>query len=151
MATAKKKGSGASRRAASRAGEPATKGSDVDAFLASKSHPLAAEIAEVRALVLGVSPTIREAIKWSSVSFRNERDFFATVHLRARDTVQIVLFTGVKRKATAETGVPVEDPSGIIERWLAKDRCLVSLGAGRGFRANRAAFVALAEAWVRHV
>ncbi len=85
------------------------------------------------------------------MSFRNDNDFFATVHLRAQSTVQIILFTGGKKKATAESGVPVEDPAGIIERWLARDRCLVSLGAGRVSRANRAAFAALAEAWVRHV
>jgi hypothetical protein len=123
----------------------------LDAFLASKAHPLNAELQLVRKAVLGLSPSIREEIKWNSVSFRNEHDFFATVHLRSQSTLQLVLFTGLKKKATAETGVQVVDPSGLIEKWLAKDRCLVSLGAGATFKANRAAFVALLEAWVRFV
>jgi hypothetical protein len=129
-----------------RAGPP-----DVDAFLVSLAHPLEAELQQVRRLMLGLGPSIREEIKWNSISFRNERDFFATVHLRARAAVQLILFTGVKKKATAETGVPVEDPSSLIERWLARDRCLVSLGAGAAFRANRAALAALAAAWLRSV
>ncbi len=124
---------------------------DLDAFLASKAHPLEAEIHQVRRALLSLGPSIREEIKWNSVSFRNEHDFFATVHLRARHTVQLVLFTGLKKKATAETGVTVADPAGLIEKWLAKDRCLVSLGAGPVFTAHRAAFVALAKAWVHFV
>lgn len=124
---------------------------DVSAFLASKAHPLEAEINAIRELMLGMSPSIREEIKWSSVSFRNATDFFCTVHLRAQSSVQLILFTGVKKKATAETGVPVDDPAGIIEKWPAKDRCLVSLGAGSVFHANRAAFLALAKEWIRFV
>lgn len=126
-------------------------GTDIAAFVASKAHPLEAEINTLRELMLGVSPSIREEVKWSSVSFRNANDFFATVHLRARSTVQVILFTGVKKKATAETGVPVDDPAGIIEEWLAKDRCLVSLGAGSEFQANRDALRALVTAWIRFV
>lgn len=125
--------------------------SDVEAFLESKAHPLEAEIHQLRKLMLGLSPSIREEIKWNSVSFRNETDFFATVYLRARSTVQLILFTGVKKKATAETGVPVDDHAGIIEKWLAKDRCLVSLGVGRAFKANREALLALVTAWIRFV
>lgn len=124
---------------------------DVAAFLASKSHPLEAEINTLRKLMLGMSPSVREEIKWNSVSFRNANDFFGTVHLRARSSLQLILFTGVKRKATAETGVPVDDPTGIIEKWLAKDRCLVSLGAGSEFKANQDAFLALAMTWIRFV
>ncbi len=123
----------------------------LDAFLASQAHPLEAEIHEVRKVILGLGPGLREEIKWNSVSFRNENDFFATVHLRSRTTVQLILFTGVKKKATAETGVPVEDPAGLVEKWLAKDRCLVSLGKGAAFEANRAAFAALLGAWIRSV
>jgi hypothetical protein len=125
--------------------------SDIDAFLGAKSHPLEAEIHQVREVLLGLGPSMGEAIKWNSISFRNENDFFATVHLRGQSTVQLILFTGVKRKATAATGVPVEDPAGIIEKWLAKDRCLVSLGAGAAFRANRSALATLAAAWIRYV
>ena len=125
--------------------------SDVATFLASKAHPLEAEINALRELMLGMSASIREEIKWNSVSFCNANDFFATVHLRSQTSLQLILFTGIKKKATAETGVPVEDPADLIEKWLAKDRCLVSLGAGSDFKAKQAAFRALAQAWIRFV
>ncbi len=141
----------ASRKRAVRHEPPDGAPTQVGAFLASKSHPLEAEINTLRKLTLGLSPSIREEIKWNSVSFRNANDFFATVHLHARSSVQLILFTGVKRKATADTGVAVDDPAGIIEKWLAKDRCLVSLGAGSDFEANRDAFLTLATAWIRFV
>jgi hypothetical protein len=78
-------------------------------------------------------------------------DFFATVHLRSQDSVQLILHTGVKKKATAKTGLAVTDPAGLIEKWLAKDRCLVSLGAGAKLKANRPALAALVKAWIRYV
>lgn len=123
----------------------------VDTFLAAQTHPLAAEIREVRGIVLGLDPSIREAIKWNSVSFQNKNDFFATVNLRSHTTLQLLLYTGVKKKATAETGVPVRDPDHIIEKWLARDRCLVSLGVGPAFKARRTALVALVGAWIKFV
>ena len=130
---------------------PTGASSDVATFLSSKGHPLEAEINALRELMLGMSPSIREEIKWNSVSFCNANDFFATVHLRSETSLQLILFTGIKKKATAETGVPVEDPAGLIEKWMAKDRCLVSLGARSDFKAKQAAFRALAQAWVRFV
>lgn len=123
----------------------------IEELLAAKAHPLDEEIRQLRQVVLGVSPAIREEIKWGSVSFRNENDFFATVHLRSSSALQLVLHTGVKKKPTARSGVPVDDPAGIIQKWLAKDRCLVTLGAGDSFRANRRALAALVKAWIQFV
>lgn len=128
-----------------------SKGSDVDAFLASKRHPLEKEILSVRRMILGMDGSIREEIKWNSVSFRNDHDFFATVNLRSTATVQLILYTGVKKKATAKTGIEVDDPNGLIEKWAAKDRCLVSLGTGAEVEANAAAFTSLLEDWLRFV
>lgn len=128
-----------------------TSRSPIDDLLAQKAHPLSAEIQTVRELVLGVDASIREEVKWSSVSFRNVNDFFATINLRSVDSLQVILHTGVKRKRTAETGVPVKDPKGLIEKWPAKDRCVVSLGRGAELEANRDAFVRLVEAWTKFV
>jgi hypothetical protein len=124
---------------------------DMDEFLVAQAHPLDSEIRAVRAILLGVSPSIVDDIKWNSVSFRNSNDYFVTLHLRSQSSLQLILFTGVKKKQTAVTGVPVEDPHGIIERWAAKDRCVVSLGAGDAFEANREALVDLVTSWIRFV
>jgi hypothetical protein len=73
------------------------------------------------------------------------------VNLRSTDRLQIILYTGVKKKPTAQTGVPIEDPSELIETWPAKDRCIVSLGKGAEVETRRAAFVTLLDAWLRFV
>ena len=62
---------------------------DVIAFISDLDHPLKREIKLVREIILGVSPEIREAIKWNAPSFRTT-DFFATFFLRANDQVQLI-------------------------------------------------------------
>lgn len=118
----------------------------VDDLLAAAAHPLISEIQQVRAIMLGIDPTIVEAVKWNTASYRTS-DFFAAIHLRSRDQVQLVFHTGAKVKATAVTGITVADPAGLCA-WLAKDRCLVSLGTGKQFTANRPAFEALVREWI---
>ena len=44
----------------------------------------------------------------------------------------------------------VSDPAGLLE-WRAKDRCLVTLGDGKGFQAKRAALQAIVRAWIRQL
>lgn len=121
----------------------------VSALLRDHQHPLAREIDTVRRTLLGVDPAIAEAVKWNTASYRTT-DFFAAVHLRSTDEVQLVFHTGAKKKATAKTGIEIEDPAG-LGRWLAKDRCLVTLGAGPELRARRAAFEAFVREWIRWV
>ncbi len=118
-------------------------------LMAESAHPLTAEINKVRKLILGVDPAIREAVKWKAPSFCTT-DFFATFNLRSTDRVQLVFHTGAKVKATAKTGITVDDPAGLC-RWLAKDRCLVTLGAGKEVAKNKAAFEALVREWVKWV
>lgn len=129
----------------------ATKLTELDAFLAGKRHPLENDIQTVRKLILDGDASLRAEIKWNSISFRNDHDFFATVNLRSTSSVQLVFYTGVKKKATAETGVQVDDPCGLIEKWLAKDRCLVTLGKGAALGANKAPFAALVKGWLAFV
>lgn len=129
----------------------AAKQTDVDQFLADKEHPLEEEIQSVRKVILAVDASIREEIKWNSISFCNSHDFFATVNLRSTDSLQLVLHTGAKKKATAETGVHVADPHGLIDQWAAKDRCMVTLGKGAAVRANETALAALVRDWLLFV
>jgi len=121
----------------------------VVAFLRDLEHPLRADIEKVRRILLDADPSIAEGIKWNAPSFRTT-DYFATIHLRSRDRIQLVFHTGVKKKATADTGVEVADPAGLL-KWLAKDRCMVTLGAGAVIDEKRAAFEELVRAWIRFV
>jgi uncharacterized protein YdhG (YjbR/CyaY superfamily) len=119
----------------------------VGELLAKLDHPLQREFAAVRRIVLGASPDIREGVKWNAPSFRTT-DWFATVNLRSTDQVQLVLHLGAKAKKLPPSGLPLADPTGLI-KWLARDRCLLTLGAGRAFAARRTAFVAIIRAWIR--
>jgi hypothetical protein len=117
------------------------------AFLAALDHPLKADIEAVRKLILGADPAIADGVKWNSLSFRHT-DWFATVNLRSRDVIQLVMHTGAKAKDNPELKIP--DESGLLV-WLAKDRALATLGAGKSLKANAKAFEAIVKAWMRYV
>jgi len=119
----------------------------VAAFLRDLEHPLKRDFEAVRKIILGVSPEIREGIKWNSVSFRTT-EFFATLNLRARDSVQLIFHKGAKVRDNSTNGIQIPDPAGLI-KWLAKERCLVTLGVGKEIRAKRAALESIIREWIR--
>jgi uncharacterized protein YdhG (YjbR/CyaY superfamily) len=121
----------------------------VVAFLRELDHPLKREIEAVRDIILGASPEIREGIKWNAPSFRTT-EYFATFNLRAKDGVQLIFHTGAKVKETAKTGVQVADPKGLLN-WLAKDRCMVTIGVKKDVDAKRAALRDIVIEWIRYV
>ncbi len=123
----------------------------VDAFMQTLKHPMKSEIERVRRMILDAHPDIREGIKWNAPSFRTT-DYFATFHLRGKDprSIQMIFHTGAKVKSTAKSGVPIKDSAGLIE-WLAKDRCMVTLGGAKEIKANAAAFRTLVREWIRFV
>jgi hypothetical protein len=125
----------------------------VDHLLAGLAHPLDKEIAAVRKLLLAIAPDISEGVKWNAPSFRLTRgdsaDWFATVNLRSRDSLQLVLHRGAKVKTDGKT-LTLDDPQGLA-KMLAPDRCLVTAGAGKTFTANRAALDTLLRDWVRQL
>jgi hypothetical protein len=123
-------------------------GSEVDAFMGALVHPLKADIETARQTVLGADAAIGEAVKWNAPSFRTT-EFFATVNLRSRDQVQFVFHRGAKVRAVASK-LELADPAGIVT-WLAKDRCLVTVGAGKAFAAKRDALRTLVQEWIKHV
>ena len=120
---------------------------DASAFLAALDHPLKADIAAVRKLILGADPAITDGVKWNSLSFRHT-DWFATVNLRSKDVIQLVMHTGAKAKDNPKLKIPDENSLLV---WLAKDRALATLGAGKTLKANAKAFEAIVKAWVKYV
>lgn len=61
----------------------------VDAYMARLDHPLKAEVEAIRAIILGVNPTIIEQVKWNAPSFR-QKDYIATFNLRATHHVHLI-------------------------------------------------------------
>lgn len=116
--------------------------------MAALDHPLKAEIEAVRALILGLGPDVGEGIKWKAPTFRTTDDF-ATVNLRSADSLQLILHLGAKVRPGFEKPA-IDDPAGLL-KWLAKDRCMATLGRGAVFEANREAFAAVLRQWLVQV
>ncbi|MBN9660366.1 MAG: DUF1801 domain-containing protein [Acidobacteria bacterium] len=121
----------------------------VDVFLANLDHPRKPEILALRQLILSVDPAIGEAIKWNAPSFFIT-EHFATMNLRARGGLGVILHFGAKKNAISETGVSIPDPHSLLE-WLAKDRALVTFRDLEHIEAERLAFTHLLQEWIRHL
>lgn len=121
----------------------------VDAFLRDLDHPLKKDIETVRLIILGVNSKIHEGIKWSAPSFRTN-DYFATFFLRSTDRVQLIFHRGAKVKDNSTKGAKIADPAGLIE-WLAAERCIITLGAGKEIGQKRAAFERIVRQWIASV
>jgi hypothetical protein len=128
------------------AGKGVSAGSaEVDAFMTSLKHPLKAEIETVRGIIRGLSPAISEEIKWKSPGFRTTESF-ATVNLRSTDRLQVILHLGAKTRVGLKP-FAIDDPAGLV-KWLAKDRCMVTVG---NLEKERAALAGIVRQWIEHV
>lgn len=119
---------------------------EVAAYLSALEHPLKKELALICKDILGISPEIHEGIKWNAPSFRT-KDWFATVNVHAKGSIRIILHNGAKVKASAKTGLAIDDPAGLLT-WLGKDRCLVTFDSAQDVKAKRSAFKAVVKSWV---
>jgi hypothetical protein len=102
------------------ASEPDT----VEQFLSVLDHPQKDEIVAIRNLILAADPTISEGIKWKVPSFCTS-EYFATMHLRAKTGIGVILHFGVKKRDNELEVSAIADPAGML-KWLAKDRAMIT-------------------------
>lgn len=119
-----------------------------DDFMASLEHPLSTDIEAVRKAILGADKSVSDGVKWNSLSFRTT-EWFATVNLRSRDSLQLVLHLGAKAGKAADAD-SIPDPKGLLE-WKGKDRAIATLGADARLKANLPALKAIIKAWLPYV
>lgn len=127
----------------------ASKAESVETFLASLEHPYREEILAIRELILGVDPSIVEGIKWNAPSFHTT-EYFATINLRAKKGVMVILYLGTKVRETAITGIKIADPDSLLE-WLAKDRASVLFHDMDDITNRGPAFTELVRRWIAYV
>ena len=120
---------------------------DVDAFLDALQHPLLPEIIALRKIILGADPRIGEEVKWNSPSFRTT-EHFATMHLRAKGQLQLILHFGAKKREVAASGIP--DPDALLD-WLGPDRASVKFTGMDDLRAKRQALEQVIRHWIERV
>lgn len=119
----------------------------VEAFLAGLAPATRSEVEALRRIILGTDPAIAEGIKWKVPSFRTT-EYFATLHLRMKTGLGLILHLGAKVRDLP--ALPVEDPEGLLQ-WLAKDRALIAFAGLEEIQARRAALEALLRQWIRFV
>jgi hypothetical protein len=122
---------------------------DVDAFVAALDHPHTAEILALRRIILGADPRITEGIKWNAPSFRTT-EWFATMHLRAKDGVQVVMHFGAKKRPGFDPRHDIADPRSLLE-WAGEDRAFARFRDLADVEAKKSAFAALLRQWIEHV
>ena len=125
----------------------ASAGGTVEDFLAVLEHPAKQEILALRRLILAADDSIGEEIKWKVPSFRTT-EHFATLHLRAKQGVGVILHFGAKKRSVA--GIKIDDPDALLE-WLADDRAMIPFRDLHDVAAKQQAFTALISEWIRHV
>ena len=122
---------------------------DVDAFLRTLEHPHKAEILAVREIILGAGAKIGEGIKWNAPSFRTA-EWFATIHLREKNGVSVILHLGAKKREMPDLGMKIADPSWML-KWLGADRAMVTFRNGDDIASKRAAFEKLIRSWIAYL
>src|SRR5690554_699337 len=125
--------------------KPAT---TVQTFIAELDHPLKSDIAALREILLGADGSMSEEIKWNAPSFRAS-EHFATIHHRARDSLQLILHLDARSKSVIPTEV-LEDPHKLLQ-WLGPDRASVRFTGREDLMEKEAPLVAIVQQWIKHV
>jgi hypothetical protein len=136
---------GRPEKAAAKAGAPHP--AAVEAFLAGLDHPHEREILALREILLAADTSIAEGIKRNSLSFRTT-EYFATVNLRARDGVRVILHRGARTRDAGAPRPEVDDPSGLLT-WLAVDRASMTPAPRCESEARRDSVAPLVRQWIR--
>ncbi len=120
----------------------------VAAYLTALAPPVKPLVEAIRAAALAAGPSITEGIKWNSVSFYRN-GWFATINVRPRGGVQVVLHLGATARPDAAIAQSMRDPEGIL-KWMSADRAIVAISSGDEFEAKRRAFVDVVRQWAEY-
>ena len=120
----------------------------VQSFIAALDHPLKQEIAALRQVLLGMDPKISEEIKWNAPSFRTS-EHFATMHLRSKNSLQLILHLGARSKRTVPPDA-IADPHMLL-KWLGPDRASIGITGREELVQKSGPLVAIVREWIKHV
>lgn len=112
----------------------------VDACIAKLVHPHKDAVVLLRETILAADPSIAEGVKWNAPSFRTH-EYFATMHLRAKTGLSLILHLGAKTRALPAGGLAIDDPDGLLA-WLGRDRAQVAFADAADVRKRTRAAVA---------
>ncbi|MBL9075909.1 MAG: DUF1801 domain-containing protein [Planctomycetes bacterium] len=128
---------------------PAADAAAVDALLQELDHPHLSAIRALRTAITGAAASITEGVKWNAPSFRTT-EWFATVHLRERRGIALILHLGAKARALPSGVEAVADPQHLLQ-WLGPDRARIVFADLADVHARRPALQELVRRWIAHV
>ncbi|WP_440708655.1 DUF1801 domain-containing protein [Herbiconiux sp. YIM B11900] len=120
----------------------------IDAYLSDLDHPDREVVLALREVILAADPRVHERVKWNAPSFALADDF-ATLNLRPRTPVRVVLHTGAKPRP-GNPEIVVDDPDALLTR-LAPDRAVVAFADLPAVESRRDAFTAILRQWIAQV
>ena len=117
----------------------------VAALLRNLEHPLKPVIESVRVTILKSNKRITEGIKWNAPSFYHH-GWFATLYLRAKSGVVLVLHRGAKARSKTGLRSAISDPSKLLT-WASADRATITFGSATDFKRKQAALKSIIKQW----
>jgi hypothetical protein len=120
----------------------------VTAYMSSLDHPLKSVIEAIRLTILEADRTITEGIKWKSPSFYCH-GWFATVNIREKKSVQVVLHHGAKVRDESTLSLTIDDSAQLLT-WLSKDRAIITFASAEDFRSKQKTFRKLIKQWAAY-
>ena len=85
-----------------------------------------------------------------NLSSATTTEWFATLHLRNRAEVQVILHLGARARDDIHMPIDVDDPAQLLQ-WLGNDRATVRFRDAADIHARGAAFQALLQRWIAFV
>ncbi|ESQ78802.1 DUF1801 domain-containing protein [Asticcacaulis sp. YBE204] len=117
-----------------------------DSYMDGLKHPEKPLIEALCGVVRALDPQVVEIVKWNAPSFVYDGKDFATLHLRAKRGIGLILHTGVKAKDHSGFA-PIDDPQGLL-KWLAADRAMISFDSLETLKAGEAVLTAILRQWL---
>ncbi len=122
-----------------------TRSAEVDAYMGTLEHPMAAQVERLRSAILNADSRIAESIKWNAPSFYID-DHFATFNLHYPDRIQIVLHAGAKVNPNAKQ-FEISDTAGLL-KWAAVDRANVTFRSAAEIDSQLVSFLDILGQWI---
>lgn len=116
-------------------------------FMNTLEHPLKAEIAEVRSIILQANEQLSEHIKWKAPSFCCDHEDRITFNLHGKGYFTLVFHRGAKVKDTIEHGPLIEDATGLMT-WAANDRATIRFTDMDDVQAKKEPLTVLVNQWI---
>ncbi len=121
----------------------------VDDLLDAIEHPERDLIDALRELLATSVPRAVEEIKWNAPSFAKS-EHFATLNLRAKRGMQLVLHLGAKPRSDLDMRMLVSAPADLLE-WKGPDRAVVNVRDASHLAAMRNDLQRVLKTWAQQV